>query len=37
MASESMTYLEDEETRHVFGLFDSAIAIIKVDEDFNDS
>ena len=33
-----MTHSEDEEeTSHLFGLPDSAIAIIGVDEDFNDS
>ena len=37
MAPESMTHLEDEEeTRHVFGLPDSAIAVTTVDEDCND-
>ena len=38
MAPESMTYLEDEEeTRHLFRLLDSTIAVIGVDGDFNDS
>ena len=38
MAPESTTHSEDEEeTRHLFGLPDSAIAVIEVDEDFNDS
>ena len=37
MAPESMTHLEDEEeTRHVFGLLDSTIAVTEVDEDCND-
>ena len=32
-----MTHLEDEEeTRHLFGLPNSAIAVIEVDGDFND-
>ena len=38
MAAESMIHLEDEEeTRHLFELPDSAIAVIGVDGDFNDS
>ena len=37
VALELMTHLEDEETRHVVGLLDSEIAVIRVDEDFNDS
>ena len=38
MPLESMTHSEDEEeTRHVFGLPDSVIAITGVDGDFNDS
>ena len=38
MALESMTHSKDEEeTRHVFGLFDLAIAVTGVDGDFNDS
>ena len=38
MAPESMTHSNDEEeTRHVFGLLDSTIAVTGVDEDFNDS
>ena len=38
MAPKSMTHSEDkEETRHVFGLPDSAIVVIGVDGDFNDS
>ena len=37
MALESMSHLEDEETRHIFSLPDSTIAVIRVDEDFNDS
>jgi hypothetical protein len=32
-----MTYLEDEERRHVFGLPNSAKAVIGVEEFFNDS
>ena len=33
-----MTHSKDEaETRHLFGLPDSAIAVIRVDGDFNDS
>lgn len=32
-----MTYFEDDETGHVFGLPDSAMATIEVYEDFNDS
>ena len=33
-----MTHLEDEEeTRHLFGLPYSAITVIRVDGDFNDS
>ena len=33
-----MTHSKDkEETKHVFGLPDSAIAVIEVDGDFNDS
>ena len=32
-----MTHLKDEEeTRHLFGLLDLAIAVIRVDGDFND-
>ena len=35
---ESMNHLEDEEeTRHLFELPDSTIAVIGVDRDFNDS
>ena len=38
MAPESMTHSEDEEeTRHLFGLLKSTIAVIGVDGDFNDS
>ena len=38
MAPESMTYSKDEEeTRHLFRLLDSTIAVIRVDGDFNDS
>ena len=38
MAPESMTHSKDEEeTRHVFGLPDSAIVVTRVDGDFNDS
>ena len=37
MALELMTHSEDEgETRHVFGLPDSAIAVTRVDGDCND-
>ena len=37
MAPESMIHSKDEEeTRHVFGLLDSAIAVIGVDGDCND-
>ena len=33
-----MTYSEDEEeTRHLFGLPDSTITVIGVDDNFNDS
>ena len=33
-----MTHSKDEEeTRHLFGLPDSGITVIEVDEDFNDS
>lgn len=31
-----MPNLEDDETTYVFGLLDSVVAIIGVDEDFND-
>ena len=38
MALESMTHSKDEEViKHLFGLPDSAIAIIGVDGDFSDS
>ena len=38
VALESMTHSEDEEeTRHLFGLPDLVIAVIKVDGDFNGS
>ena len=38
MAPESFTHSEDEEeTRHLFGLLDSVIAVIGVGGDFNDS
>ena len=38
MTLESMTHSEDEEeTRHLFGLPDSAIAVTRIDGDFNDS
>ena len=38
MAPQSVTHLEDEEeSRHVFGLPDSTIAITRVNGDFNDS
>ena len=37
MVPESITHLEDEDTRHLFGLPDSAIAVIGVDEDLNES
>ena len=38
MALESMTHSEDEEEiSHLFGLPDSVIVVIGVDEDFNDS
>ena len=38
MAPKSITHSEDEEeTKHLFGLLDSTIAIIGVDGDFNDS
>ena len=38
MALESITHSKDEdETRHVFGLPNSAIALTGVDGDFNDS
>ena len=38
MAPKSMTHSEDEEeTRHVFGLPNSVIAITEVDGSFNDS
>ena len=37
MAPESMTHSEDEEeTKHVFGLLDSAIVVIGVDGDCTD-
>ena len=38
MAPQSVTHSEDEEeSRHVFGLLDSTIAITRVNGDFNDS
>ena len=38
MAPESMTHSEDDEDiRHLFGLPDSAIAVIGVDGDLNES
>lgn len=37
MAPESMTYLDDKEIRHIFGLCDSTMTIIDMDGDFNDS
>ena len=38
MGPESMTHLEDEEeTRHILGLPNSAIVVIGVDGDFSDS
>lgn len=37
VALDLMTYFEDEETRHVFRLPDSAMETIEVYEDFKDS
>ena len=38
MGLESMTHLKDEEeTRHILGLPDSTIIVIRVAGDFNDS
>ena len=38
MALESMIHSEDEEdTKHLFGLLDSAITVIEVDGDLNES
>ena len=38
MAIESMTHSKDEEdSRHLFGLPDSAIVVIEVDGDLNES